>query len=298
MRIGMSFYPQAVVLEGRVYVGGGSATSTNDSTIVMYYDIERDQWTALPQYNYMYYAMTVVKEEFLVLVGGRHPTMTTKTTRKITAWDETAQRWEHNIIMFTDMPVARDASTTVVYDDKYLIVAGGRDDAYQVLSRIDILDLHSHQWYSGASLPQVASKMSAVVIGGTLVLHDGARCDRFSNKVFSVQLDDLILQATSHKGVSSSPWQSLTDIPVESSTIVAFKGALLAVGGSKPTDSNATCIHLFKPSTRTWIEAGHLPTNRLRCACTVLPSGEIFVAGGALRLGAGKESEVHIAVLQ
>ena len=95
--------------------------------------------------------------------------MTTKTTRKVIAWDETAQRWEDDIIIiFTNMPVARDAPIAVGYDNKWLIVAGGRDDAYQSLSRVDLLDLHKNRWYSGAPLPQPAHRMTAAVIGNTL----------------------------------------------------------------------------------------------------------------------------------
>ena len=82
MSIGMSFYPQAVVLKGKVYVGGGSAINNNQNTIVMCYDIEHNQWTILPEYNcILYFAMTAINEE-LVLVGGRHPS-TNRTTRAI-----------------------------------------------------------------------------------------------------------------------------------------------------------------------------------------------------------------------
>ena len=33
MNVGMSFYPQAVVLEGKVYVGGGSAVNKEDDML-------------------------------------------------------------------------------------------------------------------------------------------------------------------------------------------------------------------------------------------------------------------------
>ena len=293
MNIGMSFYPQAVVLKGRVYVGGGNVLIRGQSTIVTCYDIEHNQWTALTRYHSRYYAMTAVNEE-LVLIGGQNPT-TAQTTRTIGVWDEGTQRWVYHLRNFPPLPTACDASTAVVHDKKWLIVAGGRDDAYLILSKVYILDLHCHQWYSGAPLPQPAHKMTAAVIGSTLVLLGGAGADNeFLNKVFSVQLDNLISQAISHESVLASPWQNLPDIPVVSSTALAFNGALLAVGGNKPEDLNATQIHLFKPSSGTWVEAGHLLVGRLRCACKVLPSGEIFIAGSS-----GVNSKrVHIAALR
>ena len=186
-----------------------------------------------------------------------------------------------------------------------MIVAGGRDDAYQSMSRVDILDLHNHQWYSGAPLPQPAHKMTAAVIGNTLVLMGGAGgSNEFFNKVFSIKLDDLTSEAISHKTEFASPWQTLPGTPVVSASVLAFNGAMLAMGGNRPDDSRsitcATYIHLFKPSTKTWVLVGHLPINRWRCACAVLPSGEIFLAGGALQhdIHVGVENRVHIGALQ
>lgn len=297
MATGMSFYPQAVVLKGRVYVGGGDIVLDRaDNTIVDYYDIERNQWAVLPHYHYMFFAMAAVNEE-LVLIGGQHP-ISHKTTTEIQLWDETQQRWKHQF----SLPTARDATTAVVHENKWLIVIGGRNDAKQILPTVEMLDLHNNQWYSGAPLPKPAYKMTAAVIGNILVLLGGVvdelSVSRYTYQAFYVQLDDLISHATS-KIELASPWQHLPDTPVASCTALAFHGALLAVGGNKPEDANATSIHLYKPSTKTWVEAGQLLTDRWRCACAVLSSSELFIAGGSTTaLGSALQREVHIAALQ
>ena len=111
-----------------------------------------------------------------------------------------------------------------------------------------------------------------------------------SKKVFRVCLDDLISQAVSASAPPTpSPWQSLPDTPLIYSTALAFNGALLAVGGGRY--SEGTAIYHYKPSSRSWVEAGELPTKRSRCTCTVLPSGDLYVAGG----GGGAEQRVDIA---
>ena len=297
MSIGMSFYPQAVVLKGKVYVGGGDAVNTEDNTLVMCYNIERNQWSALPQFHSMYFAMTVTHNpiEKLVLVGGRDVPTYGRTSTLVRSWDETRQQWMQYV---SNMPSACDAPTVIEYKG-WLIVIGGRDDYYQSLSKVDILGVQDCQWYSGAPLPQPAHKMTAAVISNTLVLLGGAGGDNvFFNKVFSVHLDILLCQAVhlSRRSALASPWQSLPDIPVPCATALVFNGALLAVGGNKPDESSATRVHLFKSSTKTWIEAGQLLVDRWRCACTVLPSGEIFIAGGATRAAGGQvQREVHIA---
>lgn len=307
MITGMSFYPQAVVLKGKVYIGGGIADDAdqNACTAVTCYDIERNQWTALPQYSEGFFAMTTINEK-LVLIGGREPHMA-KTSKLIGVWSEPIQRWTIGVkiprtcVLLT----ARDAATAISYDNRWLIVIGGRDDAYQSLSKVDIVDVSKNISHSGAPLPQPAHKITAAVIGNTLVLLGGAatcNCSVFLNKVFSVKLDDLISHAVSSSkfaSESTSPWQTLPDTPAGLAfpTALAFNGTLLAIGGNKQGDLvDEKYIHLFDPKTKAWVEAGELLINRHGCACTVLPSGEIFITGGCS--GRQTERTVHIATLQ
>ena len=116
--------------------------------------------------------------------------------------------------------------------------------------------------------------------------------------MFSVCLDDLISQALSSSAVitsnlsstpSISPWQTLTDPPLKFSTVLVLSGALLAVGGS---DSSA--IHLYKPSSGSWVKVGDLPNKRWQCACIVLSSGEMFVAGGVVKIGGTYGDTNHV----
>ena len=314
MSIGMSFYPQAVVLKGKVYIGGGSAINNTQNSIVMCYNIERNHWTILPEYHYIYFAMTAINEE-LVLVGGRHPT-TNRTTKAIRAWSESLQTYNVMYSVRTlpecTLPIARDAVTAITHDNRWLIVAGGREDGYRSLSRVDILNLPDGQWYTGAQLPQPTHKMSAAVIGNTLVLLGGATSTNElygTWAVFCAQLDDLISRVVTSRSdhtILASMWLHLPHTPIASCTALVFNGALLAIGGNKSYDPTATTcgIHMFKPSTRTWVEAGQLQIYRWRCACAVLPSGEIFIAGGAggptrpRAVGEQLQREVHIATLQ
>ena len=297
MITGMTLYPQAVIFKGRVYIGGGSAEYKDQNAIVTCYDIERDYWIALPRYREELFAMATINEE-LMLIGGRQP-YTNKTSRTIGMWSEQLQTWR-----FSDsdsegwcaLLTACDAATAIAYDNRWLIVVGGRDNAYQSLSKVDIIDVTDHQSYSGAKLPQPAHKMTAAVIDSTLVLLGGLDF-KFLNKVFCVKLDHLISQAVSSDSISISPWQSLPDTPVVSCTAVAFNGVLLAIGGNKPEDWNPKYVHIFNPDTRKWTEAGQLLVARLRCACTVLPSGEMFITGGSSN-SSGFQKEVHIATLQ
>ena len=55
MPFAMSDYVQSVVVQGKVYVGGGEPKYANDDCyIVMEYDIRSGKWAKLPPYKVFY----------------------------------------------------------------------------------------------------------------------------------------------------------------------------------------------------------------------------------------------------
>ena len=290
----MRGYPRVVVFKEKVYIGGGTASSVREDQTVMVYDPKYDSYDTLPPYTYKYFAMAVVNNQ-LVLVGGKD-VQTFKKTNKLGVWNEQSKRWTHPL---PPMTTVRQSPSVATHNNRWLVVMGGYGDG-SMLTRVEILDtMGSRQWYHAASLPQPRAQTLPAAIGIMYYLL-GGYTDREggigSKRVFSVCLDDLISQVVSQPAGASapptpSPWQSLPDTPLKFSTALAFNGALLAVGGSR----GSTAIYHYQPSSRSWIKAGELPTGRSHCTCTVLPSGELYVAGGG---GGGTGQQVDIASVQ
>ena len=151
------------------------------------------------------------------------------------------------------------------------VVAGGRDDSCDLVS-VEILDTSvSHcQWLSATGLPVNCYRMSAAITHSTLYLLGGS----LDKKVLSVSLSALT-QNTKPPAV----WRTLPDAPLEGSTAIAVHGSLLAVGGSHG-GQRSSAIHVYDQEKNAWNKMGDLPTERQDCACCLLPSGEILVAGG------------------
>ena len=280
-----------VIFKEKVYIGGGSASSTTERT-VMVYDPKQDSYDTLPPYTYKWFSMAVVNNQ-LVLVGGRD-VQTDKVTNKLGVWNERSKRWTHPL---PPMTTACHSPSVATYNNRWLVVMGGYDGKTHI-SGVEILDTDSTQWYHSASLPQPLSHSLPAIIGNMCYLLGGnTEGGAPSKKVFSVCLDDLISQAVSQPASASapptpSPWQSLPDTPLEYSTALALNGALLAVGGGDFFFNSAAIYH-YQPSSRSWVKAGELPTKRSSCTCTVLPSGDLYVAGGA-----GAKRQVEIASVQ
>ena len=267
---------QAVVIGDNVYVGGGLCFDRSKGTTVMVYSLRTGSWRILPPYETWLFGMAAVNNQ-LVLVGGIN-LLTDKATNVIGVWDEESQTWTHP---FPEMPTSRSSLSATSYQN-WLIAAGGKDDRKSRSKKVELLDTLSGQWYEGSPLPNVCSSPSSAINGNMWYLSGGYSSVGVPNRhVFSVCLDELISQAVSQSADATalpstpSPWQTLTDLPPTYSTVLILNGALLAVGGK-----GSSAIHLYQPSRRSWVEVGDLPTARQECACTILPSGEIFVAGG------------------
>ena len=222
--------------------------------------------------------MVVVNKQ-LVLVGGYDK----ENTNKLGVWNEHSRSWTHPL---PPMTTACNSPSVATHNNRWLVVMGGDDDDNNYLSRVEILDTtESRQWHHAASIPQPLCATLPATIGNMCYLLGGYTKEAASSKkVFSVCLDDLISQAVSQPTANASapptpsPWQSLPDTPLDCSTALAFNGALLAVGGWD--NGGSTTIYHYQPSSRSWIYAGELPTERSECTCTVLPSGDLYVAGG------------------
>ena len=248
------------------------------------YDPQHDSYDTLPPYTYKWFSMAVENNQ-LVLVGG-DDIRTGEKTNQLGVWNE---QWTHPLPLMT---TARSAASVIAHNNRWLVVMGGYGDDGGVLSCVEILDMSkSKQWYRATPLPHPCYYVFPVTMGNMCNLLGGFTTGVApSKKVLSVCLDSLITQAVSQPaGASalptSSPWQALPDTPLYYSTALSFNGALLAVGGGWGSKD----LYHYQPSSKRWIKAGELPTERWACTCTVLPSGEVFVAGGS-----GTEKRVDI----
>ena len=281
MPFGMSGAIQAVVIGDNVYVGRG-LNSYNEDT-VMVRSLQTGSWRTLPPCGRQYFGMAVINNQ-LVLVGGVS-TSNGRMSNVLSVWDQKSRTWTHP---YPVMPTERHSPTVISYQ-KWLIVAGG-NIGHALSDKVELLDTVSGQWNESSPLPGKYTGMSSAINGNMWYLSRGFSSQGANKHVLSVCLDELISQAVSQLTTPSrpSPWQILPEAPLTHSTVLVLNGALLTVGG---VDSSS--IHLYQPGRRSWVKVGDLPNVLWECACTTLPSGEIFIAGGTT--GRLLSKQLHIA---
>ena len=256
--------PQSVTVEGILYVYDRGGDSD-----ILRYDLLTQQWCEPVHCQYWCCGMTTVSSQ-LVMVGGRDVfTLPYKTTNTLRVYAPSEKRWKQP---YPPMNTPRDYPAVSTYHQR-LVVAGGRDDSGTDLATVEVLDTSvSHcQWLSATGLPVRCSLMSAAITHGTLYLLGGS----LGKQVLSVSLS-----ALTQTDKPPAQWRTLPDAPLESSAAIAVHGSLLAVGGSHGRQ-RSSAIHVYDQEKNAWNKVGDLPTEREDCACCLLPSGEILVAGGA-----------------
>ena len=267
MEYGMSGYPYCVVLERSVYVGGGG-TGWGDEYYIQVFNMKTNEWSRLPRYRYVYFAMTVINHH-LTLVGGSG--VGREVTNQLAVYEPSSQQWT---FPYNPMPTPRYKPAVLMYDI-WLLVAGGCDASYTDLATVELFNTSTNQWLAASSLPTPCDLLTSAIVDnyGYLVTD--------SKKVFRVSLPDIVSQ-TVNQSTRKSPtlWCRLPDTPLSYSTAISLRGYLLVVGGSHDNHTR-TDIHLYQPESEQWTKVGDLPNAREYCSCVVLPSGELLVAGGS-----------------
>ena len=260
---------QAVVLNNKVYVGGGFTGNDTTAANIYTYDPTTDTWETL-QSPTRYSALTTYHNK-LLLVGGVE-TSTGQATNQLWVFEEGEQTWTQPL---PPMPTSRRGVSAVSYQD-YLIVAGGHNYGGH-LNTVEVFD--GHQWVTADPLPERCCSMMSTSHDGHYYLM-GGYCQGTS--VFYTSLQSLVEKATQHPPTSpsstdqTSVWKTLTDTPHQWSSTTIFGGALVAVGGW----TNQSSLHLYFPLTQSWLPAGEMPLGVDRTCTVTLPTGEMMVIGG------------------
>ena len=257
--------PHCVIVEGKLYIGGGFTHSEDDKHTVWQY--ASGQWSELEQYKWGFFSMAAVKRQLTMVGGADTSTWPYKTTSDIAVWDRkwAFHTWTHP---YPPMPTRRYSPAVATYN-QWLVVAGGYD--YHSLAAVEVLHTDNHQWLSASSLQVKCGHVTTAILQDELYLVGGRLA-----QTLVANLPDIIHSSTS---ATTKAWRTLPAPPLECSAAITVHGALLAVGGCHGNE-RSTAIHVYQPATNSWSKVGDLPSPRSRCACIVLHSGELLFAGG------------------
>ena len=271
-------WPQSTIVQGAVYVREGAEYSGD----IHRYDLRTQQWTKLPLCKYCWFTMTEVNQRLTVIGGLDVSTCPIKVTKEVAVYS-ISQGWTEP---YPPMNTPCQWPAASAYN-QHLVVAGGCDESWTDIATVEIIDTSTpnSQWLSTTPLPISCSCISSAIVNKELYLLGGS----LSRRVLNVSLP-----ALTQTGKTSTQWRITSDAPLEYSAAIAFRGSLLAVGGSH-NKQDSSAIHIYHQEKDMWTKLGDLPTVREDCTCCLLLSGEIVVAGG--RDCKGWTSRMDVAVV-
>ena len=255
---------QAVVIGGKVYIGGGRAEGGYDK--VLEYTIQGGQWREIKT-PFQCYGMAVVNNQ-LIITGG----MDRKDclTNEVWVLDSVSGTWTQP---FPAMPTSRAWPSAVGYK-RWVLVVGGDGERC-----VEVLDTTAKQWYTATPLPSNAQRPSLTVIQDTLyVVWDWSAV----SVSFPMLISDAVSQSPAgdtSNGPKPTEWQPLPDTPTRRCTTTSLNGSLVAIGsGGGPASST---IAMYLPQTEQWLKVAELPTPRRDCTCAfLLKTKELMVISG------------------
>ena len=209
-----------------------------------------------------------------------------------------SETWENSII--PPLPTARFYPTAVNYKST-IVVSGGlthwhNDSKLRTYTTaVEVFQTKTYQWHHAKPLPVAHSRMSCAIVDGTFYLIGGNRSDGYaSRQAYCTSVSNLISRALppDHPETSSTPqaspspptWQVLPECPLFYFTAAELGGCLLAIGGRDDSNSPSSAVHMYSPSTNSWvrISSGDLPVTRYGATATQLEGGEVIFVGGII----------------
>ena len=300
MPVGMD-KPQAIVIGSKVYVGGGATDHENVEVLnqVFQYDTSRDEWSRLPPWKVIFFAMAQFAGN-LITVGGRIRTdgLTGKVqqhrkeipddgvTGKVYRFKKKSKKWEE---FLKPMPTAR-FRLSVATTQSAIVASGGAtgisDNKAVSCDTVEVYSSETSQWHTADPLPVPCGSTTSVTIADTwYLLGGGGTGGKSITTVQYAPLTTLIQKATSPilKSVSpTSVWKTLPDTPLMWSTAASLSGNLLAVGGWDDNTPAFPAVYVFLPVTDSWVRVtiGELPEPCYACTAVQLSSNQLLIVGG------------------
>ena len=278
----MSKNIQSVLIQGKLYVGGGWCGFVCDHSFhdqkftIMEYDTVTGKWAKLAHTAKSSGFAMVAVDDKLVLVGGvkRH---SGEPSKSLDVWSPCYEFEEYCgmdwVNLYPEMSTVRGYCSAVVYN-QWLVVTGNVSLS-STKSSVEVLNTENKQWSAGKSPSVLVSRKPITIEDKAYFMGD------LSSNVYSMSLPALISQLNSMDSGGSPVWTELPQLPLISSAPLSISGSLLAVGGvDKESNAVKTAIHLYLPDTGTWVKVGDLPSPRGQCTCAMIADKMLTVAGG------------------
>ena len=251
---------------GASVVYGNSAFFACGNQVYSYQNIfGNEQWSQLPDNPNRYFGLAVI-DGLVTSVGGDGPT---NTLLSLTGEGE-KKEWSE---VFPPMPTPRSYVTCVTTEQALVVAGGSVKGLLDEADIVEVMNTNTKQWGTVASLPRKSKFLSAALFEDSLYIRG------IGTSVFTCSVPDLLLPQQSGSQPSNL-WKGISSLPVSGSTLVAFGGHLLAVGGGRDIEKPTSNVYRYDSHTNSWTIVSQMKNKQYYCLAAALGEDCLIVVGG------------------
>ena len=261
---------ESIVLNGKVYFGGGITDDDNKRYLIHCYSPTENQWTTLPPLPVKWFGLGQINSK-LVAVGG----VKKDKKKRADVYVLDSHKWKSTII--PPMALARSFPAVLTLS-KQLIVAGGSMEGGHNTNVVEVFQQATSQWHQAAALPKACCNLSLINSGDTLYALGGYDQPSLLNQVLYTSTDNLL----GVQDPTKPTWRTLQTSPTYQPAVAVLSSNLLAVGGWQVPEGEVAqkSIHMYSSTTDSWLYFSDLPEPCAWTTCAVLSATEMLVIGG------------------
>jgi hypothetical protein len=298
MREARAEHRAVVLASGLVLVTGGHDTRGYALASTALYDPLRRAWTPGPPLEARaLHTATLLPSGRVLVTGGTYfvpvPDVGTQFLASAQVYDPVTGTW----LAAAPMATARAGHTATLLPSGRVLVTGGetRDGAtYRALGSAELYDPVTDTWSAAAAMGEPRAGHTATLLDTGDVLVAGGVTDATSGRATASA------ETWNATSATWSPTGAMNASRTQHTATRLFSGDVLVVagtGGAIGTQPSELTAERYDPASRTWSVAGVLPEGSLGVfahTATLLPTGEVLVAGGGTGTHFGATRAVSI----
>ena len=307
-------FGQSVVINGKVYYGGGIYVENSDEYNIHCYDPLQDNWMTLPPTRVRYFGLGQINGELVTVGGLRYIEGTNRITHSqgIQKFEEHSQAWKKSI---PPMLTARYAPTVLSHLSCLVVAGGMKYPENSTLDTVEIYNINTSQWSQTDKLPIACCQLSGVVSKDMVYLVGGRDDKQRQNRTLTASINELLSNAipvtqpneeqrANASQECDSAWNEVANTPDYFPSTVTVSGMVLAMGGDRSYDLSeyqpVKGIYAYSTSMNSWIQIGDLPAPVACMAIAALSPIEFIVIGGVnevkTRLNTAYKGSLNITI--